>query len=127
MSKSGEIKNWNHDKGFGFISGDDGEDCFCHATSFVDSQDSKGIGKGDRVRFDMEFNDRNGKERAVNVTLKSGGGGGGGGRGGRRRDDSRDRGRGGRDDRGRGGRDDRDGRSQRYRSGSRSRSPPRRR
>eukprot|EP00931_Biecheleriopsis_adriatica_P018556 TRINITY_DN1296_c0_g1_i2.p1 TRINITY_DN1296_c0_g1~~TRINITY_DN1296_c0_g1_i2.p1 ORF type:complete len:222 (-),score=35.45 TRINITY_DN1296_c0_g1_i2:246-839(-) len=120
MSKTGVCKNWNEEKGFGFIGPDDGdEDLFCHKSVL---QGCKGLGKGDKVRFDAEYDDRKGKMRAVNVSTEGGGGGGGGGRdrdygrddrrgGGRDYDDRRggggrdydrrdDRGR---DDRGRGG------------------------
>eukprot|EP00746_Dinoflagellata_sp_MGD_P070903 gnl/MRDRNA2_/MRDRNA2_28959_c0_seq2.p1 gnl/MRDRNA2_/MRDRNA2_28959_c0~~gnl/MRDRNA2_/MRDRNA2_28959_c0_seq2.p1 ORF type:complete len:121 (+),score=30.39 gnl/MRDRNA2_/MRDRNA2_28959_c0_seq2:95-457(+) len=109
-----ELKNWNDEKGFGFVGSDDGgDDLFVHRTSFRNPEDAKGLGKGDTIKFDVEYDDRKGKDRAVNATVVSGGGGGGrsgGGGRGRGRDDSRDRGRGGgggrRDsrDRGRGGR-----------------------
>ncbi|CAK8996323.1 unnamed protein product [Durusdinium trenchii] len=110
MSKSGTVKTWNDDKGFGFIGPEDGgEDLFCHTSSL---RGCKGLGKGDKVRFDSEYDDRKGKMRAVNVSLEGGGGGGGGGgyddrRDDRRRDDRRDYDR--RDDR----RDDRYGRDDR--------------
>eukprot|EP00401_Gymnodinium_catenatum_P021372 CAMPEP_0117523608 /NCGR_PEP_ID=MMETSP0784-20121206/34815_1 /TAXON_ID=39447 /ORGANISM="" /LENGTH=94 /DNA_ID=CAMNT_0005319725 /DNA_START=70 /DNA_END=351 /DNA_ORIENTATION=- len=82
MSKSGVVKNWNDEKGFGFIGPDDGgEDIFCHSSGLQGG--AKGLGKGDRVQFDAEFDDRKGKMRASNVSLGGGGGGGGGGHGGR--------------------------------------------
>eukprot|EP00438_Fugacium_kawagutii_P010767 Skav218283 [mRNA] locus=scaffold2035:589603:594139:- [translate_table: standard] len=85
MSKFGSVKTWNDDKGFGFIGPEDGgEDLFCHTSAL---RGCKGLGKGDKVRFDAEFDDRKGKMRAVNVSLEGGGGGGGGGD---RRDDRRD-------------------------------------
>mmetsp|Transcript_47083 Transcript_47083/g.100798 ORF Transcript_47083/g.100798 Transcript_47083/m.100798 type:complete len:186 (+) Transcript_47083:63-620(+) len=114
MSRSGTVKNWNDEKGFGFIGPDDGgEDLFCHSSALVGC---KGLGKGDKVRYDEAMDERKGKMRANNVSVGGGGGGGGGG-GYDRRDSGRDdRGRGGggydrrdsgRDDRDR-GRDDRD-------------------
>ncbi|CAE7230371.1 cspA [Symbiodinium pilosum] len=110
MSKSGVVKNWNDDKGFGFIGPDDGsEDLFCHNSCL---RGCKGLGKGDKVVFDSEYDDRKGKMRAVNVSLEGGGGGGGGG------DRGRDRDRGGydrRDDRRNDRRDDR--RDDRYGGG----------
>ncbi|CAE6914634.1 TUBB4B [Symbiodinium sp. CCMP2592] len=79
MSKSGVVKNWVEDKGFGFIGPDDGsEDLFCHASSL---QGCKRLGQGDKVRFDAEYDDRKGKMRALNVSLEGGGGGGCAGRG----------------------------------------------
>mmetsp|Transcript_2635 Transcript_2635/g.6175 ORF Transcript_2635/g.6175 Transcript_2635/m.6175 type:complete len:220 (+) Transcript_2635:111-770(+) len=130
MAKTGTIKNWNDEKGFGFIGPDDGgEDLFVHSSGLVGG--AKGLGKGDRVRFTPEFDDRKGKMRASNVSLENGGGGGGNG-GGREDRYSRDDRYGGRDDRyggrddrngGRddryGGRDDRNGRDDRYGGGGR--------
>jgi len=101
MSKTGVVKNWNDEKGFGFIGPDDGgEDVFCHSSGLTGG--AKGLGKGDRVCFSTEFDDRKGKMRASNVSLDSSGGGGygGGGYGG---------GRGGGGGRDYGGRDDRYG------------------
>jgi len=119
MSRTGTVKNWNEEKGFGFIGPDDaGEDLFCHRSglSGLDALD-----KGDKVRYDESMDDRKNKMRASNVTLASGGGGGAGGGGGDRRETSSyggggsgggyggGGGGGGRDDRSGGGRDDRDG------------------
>eukprot|EP00746_Dinoflagellata_sp_MGD_P009150 gnl/MRDRNA2_/MRDRNA2_118487_c0_seq1.p1 gnl/MRDRNA2_/MRDRNA2_118487_c0~~gnl/MRDRNA2_/MRDRNA2_118487_c0_seq1.p1 ORF type:complete len:124 (-),score=20.33 gnl/MRDRNA2_/MRDRNA2_118487_c0_seq1:34-405(-) len=120
MSRTGEIKNWNEDKGWGFIRDPDGgDDVFCHQTEFIYIRDSKGLGKGDKVRFDTKYDDRQRRERAINIELKDGGGQ-------RRGRDSRDRGRGRRNDsgdRGRGKRDDsRDRGRGRVRKDSRSRS-----
>ncbi|CAE7217407.1 cspA [Symbiodinium natans] len=68
MSKTGVVKNWMDDKGFGFIGPDDGsEDLFCHSSSL---QGCKGLGKGDKVRFDADYDDRKGKMRAVNARAR---------------------------------------------------------
>mmetsp|Transcript_107254 Transcript_107254/g.169341 ORF Transcript_107254/g.169341 Transcript_107254/m.169341 type:complete len:218 (-) Transcript_107254:113-766(-) len=119
---TGKMLRWNSDKGFGFIQPDDGsEDLFCHVSGLLDGDDS--VLEGDMVRFRISFDERKGKDRAVEVEAIGGGGGGrgggarsrsrgrgggGGGRGGDRyeRDDRRDDRRGG--DRGDRGRDDRD-------------------
>merc|ERR1719313_2443340 len=86
----GELLNWNDEKGFGFVGVEGGgADLFCHRTSFRNVEDAKGLGKGDRIKYETEYDDRKGKERAVNIEVLSGGGRGGG------RKDSRDRGRGG--------------------------------
>ena len=94
-----EFCGWNPSH---LAAGDDdgGEDLFCHASAL---QGCKGLGKGDKVRFDAEYDDRKGKMRAVNVSTEGGGGGGGGGG----RDYDRDDRRGGRDDRDDRRRDDR--------------------
>lgn len=79
---------WNGDKGFGFIRPDDGgEDLFCHVTGLLDGEGS--VLEGDIVRFKITYDERKGKDRAIDVEIKGGGGGG------RRRDRSRSRGRGG--------------------------------
>jgi len=77
MSRTGVIKNWNEEKGFGFIGPDDGgEDVFCHKTAL---NGAEMLNRGDKVRYDEAFDERKGKQRAQNVTLAGGGGGGGGG------------------------------------------------
>ncbi|CAE6951385.1 unnamed protein product [Symbiodinium sp. CCMP2592] len=66
MSKSGVVKKWM-DNGYGFIGPDDGSrDLFCHVSSL---RGCRGLGKGDKVRFDAEYDDVKGKMRAVNVSL----------------------------------------------------------
>eukprot|EP00440_Ansanella_granifera_P004880 gb/GFBE01005293.1/.p1 GENE.gb/GFBE01005293.1/~~gb/GFBE01005293.1/.p1 ORF type:complete len:156 (+),score=37.66 gb/GFBE01005293.1/:1-468(+) len=94
---SGIMKRWNSEKGFGFIRPDDGgDDYFCHVTGLLDGDGS--VQDGDAVKFRVEYDDRKGKDRAVDVEVAGGGGGGGGGRSGRDRSRSRGGGRGGRDD-----------------------------
>jgi len=89
----GTLKRWNGDKGFGFIQPEDGgEDVFCHVSGLLDGEGS--VLEGDRVQFRLSFDERKGKDRAVDVVVV---GGGSGGRRGRSR--SFDRGGGG----GRGG------------------------
>merc|ERR1719499_1761879 len=90
---SGELKRRNDEKGFGFIGPDDGgEDLFCHVSGLLDGEGS--VREGDRVRFKITFDERKGKDRAVDVEVSGGGGGGGGGR-----DSGRDRDYGGGRDR----------------------------
>eukprot|EP00418_Pyrodinium_bahamense_P089240 CAMPEP_0179043336 /NCGR_PEP_ID=MMETSP0796-20121207/17114_1 /TAXON_ID=73915 /ORGANISM="Pyrodinium bahamense, Strain pbaha01" /LENGTH=208 /DNA_ID=CAMNT_0020739717 /DNA_START=58 /DNA_END=682 /DNA_ORIENTATION=+ len=63
---SGTLKRWNSEKGFGFIQPEDGgEDIFCHVTGLLDGEGS--VEEGDRVRFRMGFDDRKGKDRAIDV------------------------------------------------------------
>mmetsp|Transcript_46713 Transcript_46713/g.123413 ORF Transcript_46713/g.123413 Transcript_46713/m.123413 type:complete len:107 (-) Transcript_46713:138-458(-) len=82
---------WNHDKGFGFLKPDSGDaDLFVHASSLLDGEGS--VQEGDRVTFEVAYDDRKGKDHAVKVAVAGGGGGrrgGGGGGGGRRGRDSR--------------------------------------
>eukprot|EP00429_Kryptoperidinium_foliaceum_P066078 CAMPEP_0176061870 /NCGR_PEP_ID=MMETSP0120_2-20121206/30849_1 /TAXON_ID=160619 /ORGANISM="Kryptoperidinium foliaceum, Strain CCMP 1326" /LENGTH=212 /DNA_ID=CAMNT_0017395431 /DNA_START=81 /DNA_END=716 /DNA_ORIENTATION=+ len=75
MSRSGSIKNWNAEKGFGFISPDDGgDDVFCHKSAIPGTEM---LDRGDKVLFDEDYDEQKGKTRAVNVTVTSGGRGGG--------------------------------------------------
>merc|ERR1712194_924334 len=77
MSSKGTLKNFFEEKGFGFITPDDGgDDCFAHVK---DSPALENCQKGDSVNFDKVWDDRKGKYKAENVSGGSGGGGGGGG------------------------------------------------
>ena len=70
MSSSGTVKFFNSFKGFGFIQRDDGgEDLFVHVSGIADGNE---LQDGDTCYFDAEYDDRKGKERAVNVTGGSG-------------------------------------------------------
>lgn len=85
---TGEMVRWNADKGFGFIKPDKGdEDLFCHVSALLDGDGS--VRDGDRVKFVVQFDDRKGKDRAIDVAVDGGGGRGRGGGGGRGRNDSR--------------------------------------
>merc|ERR1711924_9155 len=79
MSLSGTVKKFFEDKGFGFITPDDGgDDVFAHVK---ECPDLEGCGPGDAVAFDTKWDDRKGKYNATNLSTtgsKNGGGGGGG-------------------------------------------------
>lgn len=86
MMATGTAMRWNAQKGFGFISPDDGgEDLFCHFSAIEDGAMLK---EGAKVTFETFYDEIKGKNRAEQVTGGSpredfgGGGGGGGGRGG---------------------------------------------
>jgi len=85
MAVQGTVKFFNQMKGFGFIQVEGGNDVFVHAND-VQGQP---LQDGDAVFFDNQYDERKGKEHAVNVTggtgtAQSGGGGKGydGGKGG---------------------------------------------
>lgn len=63
--KRGTVKEYNVNRGFGFIEGDDGEDYFVHVSGLRVHLKNKGLRRGQRVLFDVEFDVKG--ERAVNV------------------------------------------------------------
>lgn len=67
---SGTVKWFNAQKGFGFISNDEGgEDVFVHFSA-IQSDGFKTLDEGQKVNFDTEPDPKNSdKLRAVNVTL----------------------------------------------------------
>ena len=67
---NGTVKWFNSDKGFGFISNDDGsDDVFFHFFSIV-SNGFKSLTEGQKVTFDTERDPKNSsKFRAVNVCV----------------------------------------------------------
>jgi Cold shock proteins len=66
----GTVKWFNSEKGFGFISNDNGgEDVFVHFSAIV-STGYKTLEEGQKVNFDTETDPKNSRKlRAVNVTV----------------------------------------------------------
>jgi len=85
----GQMIKWMSEKGFGFIKpSDGGADIFCHSSDLIHGDGS--VERGDDVQFEIGYDDRAGKDRAINVELAEGGG-----RKPRSRSRSRSRGHGG--------------------------------
>jgi len=67
MAKTGTVKFFNTDKGYGFIQPDDGSpDSFVHITA-VQAAGMDTLNKEQRLNYEVETG-RNGKESAVNLS-----------------------------------------------------------
>ena len=63
--KTGVVKFYNTQKGYGFIQPDDGEtDVFVHATAL----ERAGMAEGQKVSFDTEVDSRSGKTNVANIS-----------------------------------------------------------
>jgi CspA family cold shock protein len=64
---TGKIKMFNEDKGFGFITPDDGGgDVFFHVSALREGDE---IAKGKMVAFEIGVDPKSGKTKAVSVDL----------------------------------------------------------
>jgi CspA family cold shock protein len=69
MAQSGTVKFFNEEKGFGFITPDDGgKDVFVHISA-VQSSGLPGLQDGQKVRFDTEPDKRGKGPKAINLML----------------------------------------------------------
>ncbi|HOD13841.1 MAG TPA: cold-shock protein [Spirochaetota bacterium] len=64
----GTVKWFNEQKGFGFLSQDDGSDLFVHHTGIIGSG-FKTLNEGDRVEFEVEKTEKG--PRAVSVRVSA--------------------------------------------------------
>ena len=70
MSKTGTVKFFNTDRGYGFIQPDDGSsDSFVHISA-VQAAGMTTLDKEQRLNYDVEIG-RNGKESAINLSSAS--------------------------------------------------------
>ena len=58
----GTVKWYNHFKGYGFISGEDGAEVFVHRTALPMGTD---IGENDQVEYEIETSERGPKAKDV--------------------------------------------------------------
>jgi CspA family cold shock protein len=66
---NGTVKFYNDQKGYGFISPDDGsKDVFVHATA-LERAGIRGLVEGQKVSFDTEEDRRSGKTAVSNIKL----------------------------------------------------------
>ena len=66
--KKGIVKEYDPDRGFGFIQGEDGEDYFLHVSGLREHMKDKGLREGQRVLFDVDFDIKG--DRAINVRIE---------------------------------------------------------
>ena len=69
MSQTGTVKFFNHSRGFGFITPDDGgKDVFVHVTA-LEKSGLPALDEGAKVTFDTEPDSRGKGPQAVNIQL----------------------------------------------------------
>ncbi len=62
---TGSVKKVVPDRGFGFITAEDGQEYFFHRSSVDASLDFDRLGGGEKVTFDIERSDKGPRARAV--------------------------------------------------------------
>ena len=63
---TGKVKWFNAEKGYGFITSDEGKDIFVHYSS-IQSDGFRTLEEGAKVNFEINTNDRG--DHAANVTV----------------------------------------------------------
>ncbi len=65
--RTGTVKFYNSQRGYGFIQPDDGgKDVFVHATA-LEEAGMRGLVEGQKIGFDVEVDRRSGKDAASNL------------------------------------------------------------
>lgn len=65
----GKVKWFNNERGYGFITGDNGEDVFVHHSNIL-MNGFRHLEEGQRVSYDVESSEKGNK--AINVTVEQG-------------------------------------------------------
>ena len=65
---TGKVKWFNAEKGYGFITSDEGKDIFVHYTS-INADGYRSLEEGQKVTFDVVEGDRG--QQAANVTVEA--------------------------------------------------------
>jgi CspA family cold shock protein len=69
MSTNGVVKFFNHSRGFGFITPEDGsKDVFVHVTA-LEAAGVPSVDEGDKVTFDIEDDPRGRGKQATNIQI----------------------------------------------------------
>ena len=69
MATNGVVKFFNHSRGFGFVTPEDGsKDVFVHVTA-LEAAGVASIDEGDKVTFDIEDDPRGRGKQATNIQL----------------------------------------------------------
>ena len=69
MRVNGTVKFFNHSRGFGFVSPDDGgKDVFIHATA-LEQAGVPSVDEGDKLTFEIADDQRGRGKQAANVQL----------------------------------------------------------
>merc|ERR1719330_758941 len=68
MSQHGTVKFFNTEKGYGFITPQQGgEDVFVHFTSIITENGFKSLNQDETVSYDPEYDEVKNKTKAINV------------------------------------------------------------
>ena len=63
--KKGVVKEYDPSKGFGFITGQNNEDYFVHVSGLREHIKNRGLRRGQRVSFDVDYDMKG--DKAINV------------------------------------------------------------
>ena len=61
----GTVKEYNRDRGFGFITGEEGDDYFVHHSGISPKLQKFGLREGQQVVFDVDYDHKG--DKAINV------------------------------------------------------------